>query len=208
MIVTGIRQVTKRKLEVELDGEPAFMLYSGDLSRYHIQEGQELSEEVYRELAGEVLVKRARLQALRLLTKRDYTEQELRLRLSRAGYPEQASEDALEYVKAYRYVNDESYAKRYVEHYKDSRSGLQLRQELARRGVPREIIQKTLEEAERPEERQLIRQLAEKKLAGRKDLSEKEFRRLYGFFARKGFQSGDIAAVLQELDIFDKIEMN
>ena len=34
MTVTDIKSVTKQKFQVELDGEAAFVLYRGELSRY------------------------------------------------------------------------------------------------------------------------------------------------------------------------------
>lgn len=207
MTVTGIRQLTKQKIEISLDGQPAFVLYKGELSRYQIREGQEIPEELYREITGEVLIKRARRYALHLLTKRDYTQRELRQKLERAGYPPEVTEDALAYVKSYRYVDDDRYARRYVEQYKESKSRRQLQQELSRRGVPRELAQHALEEAQGPSERQLIRQLVEKKCRNRQGLTEKEVQRLYGYLARRGFSGSDIGAVLRELDIFDKIEM-
>lgn len=78
MIVTEIKPVTKQKFQIELDRQPAFVLYKGELSRYHIQKDEELSEEIYRELVEQVLTKRAKLRAMHLLEKMDRTKGELR----------------------------------------------------------------------------------------------------------------------------------
>lgn len=207
MIVTGIRQLTKQKIEISLDGQPAFVLYKGELSHYQIREGQVLSEEIYREILEQVLVKRARRYALHLLAKRDYTQRELQQKLERAGYPQEVTEDALTYVKSYRYVDDDRYARQYVEQYKECKSRRQLQQEMARRGVPRELAEQALEDTQRPSEQQVIRQLVEKKCRNKQEMTQKEIQRLYGFLARRGFQSSDIRAVFRDLDIFDKIEM-
>ena len=56
MIVTEIKPVTRQKFQIELDGQPAFVLYKGELSRYHIQKDEELPEEIYEELVGQVLL--------------------------------------------------------------------------------------------------------------------------------------------------------
>ena len=44
MIVTGLEAVGKNRSRVYLDEELAFVLYKGELSRYGIKEGAELSE--------------------------------------------------------------------------------------------------------------------------------------------------------------------
>ena len=67
MLVTKIQAVTKQKYRIELDGQPAFVIYKGELSRYGIKEGQEIPGPVYQELVGQVLTKRAKLRAMHLL---------------------------------------------------------------------------------------------------------------------------------------------
>ena len=46
MTVTDIKSVTKQKFLEELDGEAAFVLYRGELSRYFIEKGKELPQQV------------------------------------------------------------------------------------------------------------------------------------------------------------------
>lgn len=87
MIVTEIKPVTRQKFQIELDGQPAFVLYKGELSRYHIQKDKELPQEIYEELVGQVLTKRAKLRAMHLLEKMDRTRAELKKSWSRAVIP-------------------------------------------------------------------------------------------------------------------------
>ena len=114
MIVTEIKPVTKQKFQIELDRQPAFVLYKGELSRYHIQKDEELSEEIYRELVEQVLTKRAKLRAMHLLEKMDRTKGELRKKLEQGGYPSIAIEAALDYVESFQYIDDDRYAARYI----------------------------------------------------------------------------------------------
>ena len=46
MIVTRTESLTKTKYKVDLDGQFAFVLYKGELSRYGVKEGAELTEEI------------------------------------------------------------------------------------------------------------------------------------------------------------------
>ena len=77
MMITEILPVTKQKYRVVTDEQLAFILYKGELSHYHLQEGRELTEQEFRTIQEEVLIKRAKLRAMHLLTARDYTELQL-----------------------------------------------------------------------------------------------------------------------------------
>ena len=74
MTVTKIKALTKTRFQVYLDEEAAFVLYKGELRRYHLEEGEELSEETYREIRQNIVLKRAKLRAMHLLTDMDRTE--------------------------------------------------------------------------------------------------------------------------------------
>ena len=87
MLVTKIQAVTKQKYRIELDGQPAFVIYKGELSRYGIKEGQEIPGPVYQELVGQVLTKRAKLRAMHLLESMDRTRAELERKLQAGEYP-------------------------------------------------------------------------------------------------------------------------
>ena len=67
MVVTKVEAVTKTKYKVYIDGQFAFILYKGELSRFHIAEDQELSQEIYEKIRTEVILKRAKLRAMHLL---------------------------------------------------------------------------------------------------------------------------------------------
>lgn len=199
MIVTEIKPVTKQKFQIELDGQPAFVLYKGELSRYHIQKGEELEAGVYRELVDEVLTKRAKLRAMHLLQKMDRTKAELRRKLEQSGYPPKAVETALAYVESFHYIDDARYAARYIEFQKTKKGRARLKMELQQKGISGEIISRALEDAEETmEPRDAIRRMMESKRKKNGPLEEKEKQRLYGFFMRKGFSSSDILAVFRE----------
>ena len=83
MIVTRVEAVTKTKYKVYVDGQFAFILYKGELSRFHIAEDQELSQESYEKIRTEVILKRAKLRAMHLLNDMWRTEAQLREKLTR-----------------------------------------------------------------------------------------------------------------------------
>ena len=195
MLVTKIQAVTKQKYRIELDGQPAFVIYKGELSRYGIKEGQEIPGPVYQELVGQVLTKRAKLRAMHLLESMDRTRAELERKLQAGEYPREAVEAALAYVESFGYLDDRRYARHYVECKKEGRGKARLKMELAQKGVDRSIIEEVLEEAELDDCRDTIRELVRKRRRGSGSMDDRERQRIYGYLMRKGFSSSEILSV-------------
>ena len=115
MIVTEIRPVNKKRSRVFIDGQPAFVLYNGELSRYHIREGEELPQAIWDEIMNEVLVKRSRKRALNLLLKSEKTRNQLVEKLRTDGYPPEIAEQAVAYAESFGYIDDSRYVCRYLD---------------------------------------------------------------------------------------------
>ena len=196
MIITEIIPVTKQRYRVVTDEQLAFVLYKGELSRYRLQKDMELPHELLERILEEVLIKRAKLRAMHLLNRMDYTESQLRKKLEQGEYTSRAVDIALEYVKSYHYLDDARYVQRYLACCEGKKSRKQAEFDLERKGVSRQLIaecrQKMEEELEESDETELIRSILEKRCKDPKSADEKEIRRHYGYFVRKGFSSSDI----------------
>lgn len=198
MEITKTQALTKQKYRIFLDGESAFAVYKGELSRYHLEEGAVLPPEVYEELVNRVLKKRATLRAMHILERTDKTEAQLRRKLEESEYPKEAVESAIAYVTSYGYLDDRRYAEHYIEWKKQGKGKARLKMELVQKGISREIIEEVLESTDFGETREMIRQIILKKRKTDIPMNEKEKQRLYGFLMRKGFSSSDILAVMRE----------
>ena len=206
MEITKIQALTKQKYRIFLDGESAFTVYKGELSRYHLEEGAVLPPEVYEELVNRVLKKRATLRAMHILERTDKTEAQLRRKLEESEYPKEAVESAIAYVTSYGYLDDRRYAEHYIEWKKQGKGKARLKMELVQKGISREIIEEVLESTDFGETREMIRQIILKKRKTNIPMNEKEKQRLYGFLMRKGFSSSDILAVMREEEWRNNIE--
>lgn len=142
--------------------------------------------------------KKAKLRAMRILTKRDKTEHELRESLKKAGFSREAVQEALEYVTSFGYVDDQNYAVRYVECYKERKSRQRIRFDLSKRGVERDLVEEALEGCEDFDEIGALRRSLRKKWPGEEKPDEKNLARLAGYLSRQGFSSHDIWQVLRE----------
>lgn len=195
MTVTDVIRISKNRYQIMIDEEFAFVLYKGELSSYNIEKGKTLSSEIYNEITGQVLTKRAKLRAMNLLMTKAYTEKQLSEKLKRGEYPQNCIDQAVQYVKSYGYVDDMQYASDYLFYHGGDKNKRQLLLKLHQKGVPDEIAAMAYEEYCRsgmaPGEEELIcRHLDKKKYNPAGDEREKE--KLIRSLLQKGFSYGKI----------------
>ena len=204
MIVTRIKEITKSRMEIEIDGEFAFVLYKGELRVYGIKENQEISEEVYQKILTEVLSKRAKLRAMNLLKSRAYTSFQLKEKLEMGGYPGKIIEEAIDYVTSFGYVNDSQYAIDFIEYNKETKSKNRIFTDLYKKGISRDMLEEAWNSVvgeDRAElEREQVIYWINKKNFSPKTASLQEKQKMMAFLYRKGFSNETIRSVLS-LDI-------
>ena len=106
MMVTAVIPVDKRKSKVFLEEGFAFVLYRGEVERYRIEDGRELEEGVYEEILRDILRPRSKEYALHLLKDSGKTEKWMKEKLGKAGYPKEAVEYAVNFLKEYHFLDD------------------------------------------------------------------------------------------------------
>ncbi|KMZ54706.1 regulatory protein RecX [Dorea sp. D27] len=198
MTVTKIERVTKTRYRIYVDGQFAFILYKGELSRYLISEEEEITEETFERIRTEVILKRARLKAMHLLNDMDRTEGQLRTKLRQGGYTEDMVDAAVDYVKSFGYVNDDAYVRRFIMGRKERKSKREISGALCQKGIPKEQIDAAMEECYGKEDSHAaIRKILEKKKYDPATAQDAEKRRIMGYLTRKGFSYDDIRQVIQ-----------
>lgn len=202
MIVTAIEAISKTRSKVFLDGAFAFVLYKGELHKYQIKEGKEISGETLRELHEQVLPKRAKLRAMNLLKNRQYTEKQLLDKLVLGGYSKELAQIAVDYVRSYHYVDDAGYAYDYITSRMETHSIREIEQKLIQKGISKEVIREAIsrheEWGELPDEQDMIWKILEKKNCIGRKLDDKEKQRIYGYLYRKGFSQEAVRQVMRE----------
>ena len=190
MIVTSIEQHTKTKVKVCLDNRTDFQLYKREIDTYGINEGEELSN--YDEILSEVLIPRAKKRAMHLLEKMDRTKADIRSKLRRNGYPDEAINAAIEYIESYNYLNDERYAYMYVRNYCNSRSRNRIMQDLYRKGVDKDTINDAIDSEYSVDEVELIKMYIIKRGYDADNASMKDRDKMFRFLISKGFPLDEI----------------
>ena len=198
MTVTKIEPVTKTRYKVYVDGQFAFVLYKGELSRYHIAEDSELEEKTYQSIRKEIILKRAKLRAMHLLNDMGRTESQLRTKLLRNDYPSYIVEEAIAYVKSFGYINDAEYTRSFIENRKEKKSKKEIYAALCQKGLPKDLIETALEECYADDDSiAAIEAIVRKKKFDPKSTDYKEMQKMMGYLVRKGFRYDDIRQVIQ-----------
>lgn len=138
---------------------------------------------------------RGRKKAMALLNHNDRTKWELEDRLKKAGFSPEVVEDAIAYVESYHYIDDERYATRFAEIYRESRSIQRMRQDLMKRHISEELITLAFERIDWDDSPALEKEIR-KALKGDqeqlKEYSYEEKQKLAAKLYRKGFRTEDI----------------
>ena len=203
MKITAIEELSKARSRVWIDGEFAFVLYKGELRLYRIREGEEISEETLKTIRQEVLPKRAKLRAMNLLKSREYTTKQLHDKLKQGGYPEDIITQALDYVASYHYTDDLRYAVSYMQSHETDKSRRRIEQDLMRKGIGKETLEKAWQTWEarggEQDEQQMISELLEKWGYCPREADLREKQRLYGFLMRRGFSGEQVRKALGDI---------
>jgi regulatory protein len=196
MNITSIKQQVKNaeRYSIFVDGKYAFSLSAEALLDAHLVTGQELSQvklTEYKRLSQE---DKAYNLALAYVARRMRSEGELHDYFRRKQYAPELAEQILGKLRRLKFVDDAEFARRWVENRRllKATSTKKLRLELRQKKVSSDIIQTVLAEDE-TDERQLLRELVEKK---RKISRYQDDQKLMMYLARQGFTYDDIKAAI------------
>lgn len=145
---------------------------------------------------------KARDCAMRMLARRDHSKSELQRKLAGRGFDRSVIEAVISRLLDAGYLDDRRFARRWAESALESGRfvGSRLKMELRQRGVPADIAEQAVSElASGFEETSAAYSLLERKFPGFDPLSadEREKRRIFGFFQRRGFTVSTIIALFK-----------
>ena len=146
MELTSLEPRRKGLTQLYLDGEPGPKLDTEVVLLARLQPGDILSEEELQELVERSDARRAQEKALYLLEHRSHSKRELTEKIARTAASRQAAQAAADHLEEIGLVDDRAFAETYArELFQRKRYGARrVRQELARKGIDREIIDQVL----------------------------------------------------------------
>lgn len=198
--ITGIK-VQKRnpdRVSLYLDGEFAFGL--SRIIAAWLSVGQWISEEKIQALREQDSNEVAYQRALRLISHRPRTKQEIHQKLLEKGFDDHQAAAVITRLEEAGLVEDREFARMWVENRNTShpRSRRLIKLELQQKGVAVEEIESALVES--ADDADLATQAAMQQIRKYQNLEWPEFRKkLSAFLMRRGFSYGTIAPVVQSV---------
>jgi len=192
------QQKNPQRVNIYLDGEFAFGLDA--LVAGWLRVGQELGEEKIASLKLQDDHEVTFQKAVHFLSFRPRSSAEVRQNLSKRGISESLIEETLNRLQSTRLVNDDAFARAWVENRNTfrPRGKPALRMELRKKGLNEEIIQSVLDA--QVNEAALALTTARKYGRRLSGLEWPEFRqKLSGFLARRGFSYTTLAPVVSKV---------
>ena len=190
MEITDVAPLDKKRRKVYIDGQYAFPLYLSELRKYNIETGATLEENVYDDICS-LLMRRVRERILYLIADYDRSEQNIRQKISMAGYRGSFVDDAIDSLKEYGYIDDLRFARYYAESMRDTkgRSAFAISRSLYEKGISRDVIDTVMGELDIDEEAQILKALSSKGYNedNIRQIDDKERHKLISFLMRKGF---------------------
>ena len=147
--------------------------------------------------------RRAFEKALRLLSFRDRSRQEMLSGLKDRGFSEPVLSRTIDRLTELKYLDDEAFSVRYARHLAVNRlyGDRRIEMALTEKGIERDIVRRGIAQARQElAQKDAISLLLDKKIGGRKkDLDPAEKRRIAQFLLRRGFSSSVVYEVLREM---------
>lgn len=177
-----------------------------DFSLYQGMDVPEAALDQLKDAAGE---SQARRRAANILSARPLSRRELEKRLVEKGETPAHAAAACDYMERLGYLNDESYAQTLAQYYAAKGFGpRKVRDELYRRGVPREFWDQALDGLEEPDD--ALDKLVAARLRRIERPDRADLKRVSDALARRGYAWSDISAALRrytdELDDWGEFE--
>lgn len=167
---------------------------------------KEINEDELTELLDSVSFRRAYNKGLDLLSRRPYGVKELIKKLCEKGHEKQASQKACDRLLELGLLNDEEYARILANDLLERKnySTKRIKQELSFRGIPREIVENTVDSLDNNAENRIILVIKKKYINKLND--EKGRKRAVDGLLRLGFSYSEIKSALNQVAEFTEEE--
>lgn len=205
-IITKI-EVQKKKenrVNIFIDGEFSFGC-SSELIYYHnLAKGKVINTEELQEVINEDNYLTAKTKALKYIESSLKSEFQVRENLEKKEYDEVAINRVITFLKDYKFIDDEYYAKAFVKQNIKTQGKSNIKFKLIKRGIPENIILETLECISTEEEEIIAVKIAEKKakvLCKNETNINKVKTKLNTFLISKGYNFDTIKSVLNKIEL-------
>ena len=199
--VTPQKNATDR-FSIFIDGEFALGLGIDVVIEFGLASGMSIDPELLEQIKSREEIVTVVNAAMHLLAYRARATGELQTRLRQKKFSQPAIDAAIEKLKGWHYLDDEDFAKNWVEQQGTHRprSRRVLAQDLRSKGIDKEIVEETLAGVEIDEESDAIRASIRKWESWQGLPVDVRNRRLSGFLARRGYGYDVVRKVISHFE--------
>ena len=199
----SVKQGKANKIHIYVDEEYRATVDSDFWYSEKYRNYKEINEEEQTELLNTVSFRRAYNKGLDFLSRRPYGTKELIKKLCEKGHDKESAQKACERLTELGLLNDEEYARILANDLleRKSYSIKRIKQELAFRGIDREIIENTVDSLDNDPQRSIIILVKKKYINKLND--EKGKKRTIDALLRLGYSYSDIKSALNTISEFD-----
>ncbi len=194
MRITSLKQTTAEHVTVVLEDESEVKTTLGTVTELRLFAGRELNDRDMDILRRESKKALSREKALELVSQRQMSASELNKKLRDKGADEETADYCVQWILERGLLDEERYAAAVVRHYAAKGYGEgRVRQELMRRGVPRDLWDDAL--STMPEDTSRLDRLVASKL---RDPGDRDaVRKLSASLYRRGYSGEEIREALE-----------
>ncbi|MDO5515934.1 MAG: recombination regulator RecX [Clostridium sp.] len=197
-----VQKRNKDRVNIYLDNEYAFSISMELVYKESLKAKMEIDAERLKDIADKEGYLKCKNTALRIIERSYKTEKEVRDKLKEKEYTDSQIEKSIEFLKEYNFINDDSYAKAYINDKLASRGRQKIKYDLMRKGIDRQIIDEKLSDIDSDDERNTAMVLAEKKYRSIKKSETDTYKlsgKLYRFLISKGYNYDIVKDVVKEV---------
>ncbi len=192
------------RYNIYLNEEYAFPVDEAILIQFGLTKGKVLEEFDIQEIAYEDEIRKAFNKGLNYLSYQMRSEHEVKKKLSSLEFGEAVILEAIQKLKSYGFLNDESYSKALLNTKKATMKKVPraIRQDLMKKGIDKSLQDEVLETFSHEEQVKLATQLAEKVIRSEKKKTPSQINtKIQDFLMRKGYSFTIVDEVLGQIEI-------
>ncbi len=214
-VITAMKatQRSPGRLSIYVDRKFVGALPDARITELGLAVGREWDAELRIRVEGELKADKALRYAMRLLNRRSYSRNEMRQRMERNDHAEPAIVRAMATLERMNLLDDASYGRAVIERVRAGKpaGSRLLRHKLIQKKLDAALIDRLIHEAEQGRDTaEDARALAEQRLATpamqRCDTATRK-RRLWGYLARRGFDTETIHRAIDTLHLADEDDL-
>lgn len=197
-----IQKNNKERASIFIEGEYVFSCSLELIYRYNLSKGSSVDEEKFKRLISDDNIIKCKNDALNVVGRSYKTEKEMKDKLLLKGYEIETIENVMEFLKNYKFIDDEKYTEAYIKDRIGTEGSSRIKYSLIKKGIPEAIIMDKIELLLQGKEKNAAYELAKKKynilIKSEKDRS-KLYKKLGDFLFRKGYSYADIKPIIKEI---------